>query len=111
MDKMADTILRAATVEMGCRAGKAGLPKSSKTVQEQAIVNTVSLAWWIGRAISMERNIADKAKRIVDSVGGSEGAKILASGKITSVERVLKTGHTYGVVEIDGPYRTDQKRR
>lgn len=101
-DKLVDRALRAATVEMGCRAGKAGPPKSGKVMREQAILNTVSLAWWIGRAIALEKTITDKAKRIIDVVGGSESARILAEGKITSVERILKTGHTYGVVEIDG---------
>jgi DUF917 family protein/N-methylhydantoinase A/oxoprolinase/acetone carboxylase beta subunit len=101
-DRLVDSALRAACVEMGCRAGHAGPPKSARIVQEQAILNTVSLAWWIGRAIALEKNITDKASRIVEAVGGSESAKILAEGKITSVERVLKTGHTYGVVEVDG---------
>lgn len=101
-DKLVDRALRAAVVEMGCRAGKAGPLKSAKMIQEQAIVNTVSLAWLVGRSIALERSIKDKAKRIVDAVGGSESAKILAEGKITSVERVLKAGHTYGVVEVDG---------
>ncbi|KAK5056685.1 hypothetical protein LTR84_012217 [Exophiala bonariae] len=101
-DKLVDRALRAAVVEMGCRAGKAGPLKSAKMVQDQAIVNTVSLAWLVGRSIALERSIKDKAKRIIDAVGGSESAKILAEGKITSVERVLKTGHTYGIVEIDG---------
>lgn len=101
-DKLVDSALRAATVEMGCRAGKAGPPKPARVVQEQAILNTVSLAWWIGRAIALERNIADRAHRIVESVGGSGSARVLAEGKITNVERVLRTGHTYGIVEIDG---------
>ncbi|KAL3477642.1 hypothetical protein BJX99DRAFT_123004 [Aspergillus californicus] len=101
-DKLVDKILRASVVEMGCRAGSAGPPKTSKIVREQAITNTVSLAWWIGRAIALERNIADRAKRIIDEVGGPESAVILGEGKITSVERVLKTGHTYGVLEVDG---------
>lgn len=101
-DKLVDRALRAAVVELGCSAGKAAPPKPAKVVQEQAVLNTVSLAWWIGRAIALERNITDKAKRIIDAVGGSASAKILAEGKITSVERVLKTGHTYGVVEVDG---------
>ncbi|KIX97143.1 uncharacterized protein Z520_07257 [Fonsecaea multimorphosa CBS 102226] len=101
-DRLVDSALRAATVEMGCRAGKAGPPKTAKVVREQAILHTVSLAWWIGRAVALEKNIADRAKRIVDAVGGEASARILAEGKITSVERVLKTGHSYGVVEIDG---------
>ncbi|KAK4939988.1 hypothetical protein LTR10_019840 [Elasticomyces elasticus] len=101
-DKLVDSALRASTVEMGCRAGKAGPPKPGRVVQEQAIHNTVSLAWWIGRAIALEKNIAERASRIVESVGGSANAKVLAEGKITNVERVLRTGHTYGIVEIDG---------
>ncbi|KAL4899939.1 hypothetical protein BDW74DRAFT_183256 [Aspergillus multicolor] len=101
-DKLVDKILRASCVEMGCRAGSAGPPKTSKTVREQAITNTVSLAWWIGRAIALEKTISDRAKRIIDEVGGPESAAILGEGKITSVERILKTGHTYGVLEVDG---------
>ncbi|KIW35587.1 uncharacterized protein PV07_02274 [Cladophialophora immunda] len=101
-DRLVDSILRAATVEMGCRAGKAGPPKTAQVVQDQAILHTVSLAWWIGRAVALEKNVTDRATRIVEAVGGSASARILAEGKITSVERVLKTGHSYGVVEIDG---------
>ncbi|KAL2808327.1 hypothetical protein BJX63DRAFT_39161 [Aspergillus granulosus] len=108
-DKLVDKILRASCVEMGCRAGSAGPPKTSKTVREQAITNTVSLAWWIGRAIASEKNVADRASRIIDEVGGSESAAILGEGKITSVERVLKTGHTYGVLEVDGTLKDGTK--
>ncbi|KAL4758794.1 uncharacterized protein BDW70DRAFT_169933 [Aspergillus foveolatus] len=101
-DKLVDKILRASCVEMGCRAGSAGPPKTSKTVREQAVTNTVSLAWWIGRAIALEKTISDRAKRIIDELGGPGSAAILGEGKITSVERVLRTGHTYGVLEVDG---------
>ncbi|OAL19175.1 hypothetical protein AYO20_11673 [Fonsecaea nubica] len=101
-DRLVDSALRAAVVEMGCRAGKACPPKTAKVVQEQAILHSVSLAWWIGRAVALEKNVADRATRIIEAVGGAASARILAQGKITSVERVLKTGHSYGVVEIDG---------
>ncbi|KAI5309509.1 hypothetical protein KEM55_003094, partial [Ascosphaera atra] len=60
-DKMVDKILRASCVEMGCRAGTAGCPKPGMIVKQQAIANTVSLAWWIGRAAALEKNVADKA--------------------------------------------------
>lgn len=101
-DRLVDKALRASCVEMGCRAGSAGPPKAVKEMREQAVTNTVSLAWWIGRAIAMEKNIADKTKRIIDEVGGPQSAALLAEGKITSVERVLKAGHSYGVLEVDG---------
>ncbi|RTE84476.1 hypothetical protein BHE90_000983 [Fusarium euwallaceae] len=101
-DKMVDKTLRAACVVMGCRAGNAGPPKKAKVVQEQAVSNTVSLAWWIGHAVATQKSIEDKMRSIIDAVGGPASARVLASGKITSVERVLKTGHTYGVLEVDG---------
>ncbi|KAJ5785200.1 uncharacterized protein N7503_010412 [Penicillium pulvis] len=101
-DRLVDKALRAACVEMGCRAGKAGPPKPARIVREQAVTGTVSLAWWIGRAVALEKNINDKAQRIIDEVGGSESAAILGQGKVIGVERVLKTGHTYGVLNVDG---------
>jgi DUF917 family protein len=101
-DILVDKALRAACVEMGCRAGSAGAPKTAKVVQEQAVTNTVSLAWWIGRAVALEKNISDKALRIIDEVGGPDSAAIIARGKVINVERILKTGHTYGVLEVDG---------
>jgi DUF917 family protein len=42
-------------------------------------------------------------------VGGPESAAILGEGKITSVERVLKTGHTYGLLEVDGTLKDGTK--
>lgn len=101
-DKLVDSALRASCVEMGCSAGSSEAPKTARTVREQAISNTISLAWWIGRAIALEKNISDMAQRVIDEVGGSESAAILGHGKVTSVKRVLKTGHSYGVLEVDG---------
>lgn len=108
-DKLVDSALRAVTVEVGCRTGQAGPPRSAKLVQEQAVLNTVSLAWWIGRAVALEKNVTDKAKRVVEAIGGERSAKILAEGKITNVERVLKSGHTYGILEIDGTLHDGSK--
>ncbi|PWY62224.1 hydantoinase/oxoprolinase [Aspergillus eucalypticola CBS 122712] len=101
-DRLVDKAMRAAVVEMGCRAGSAGPPHRADRVRQQAIRNTVSLAWWIGRAVTLEKNIADKAMRIVEAAGGPESGAILGEGKVVSVSRVLKTGHSYGVLEVDG---------
>ena len=108
-DTLVDKALRAAVVEMGCRAGSAGPPKTAEVVRQQAITNTVSLAWWIGRAVALEKNIADMAKRIIEEVGGPDSAVILGEGKVVSVSRVLKTGHSYGVLEVDGRLRDGSK--
>ncbi|OJJ76688.1 hypothetical protein ASPBRDRAFT_170896 [Aspergillus brasiliensis CBS 101740] len=101
-DRLIDKAMRAAVVEMGCRAGTAWRPQRGTQVRQQAIRNTVSLAWWIGRAVSLEKNIADKATRIIEAAGGPQSGAILGEGKVISVSRVLKTGHSYGVLEVDG---------
>ncbi|KAI2900084.1 hypothetical protein CBS63078_7073 [Aspergillus niger] len=108
-DRLVDKTLRAAVVEMGCRAGSAGPPHRAGRVRQQAIRNTVSLAWWIGRAVCLEKNIADKAMRIVEAAGGPESGAILGEGKVISVSRVLKTGHSYGVLEINGQLSDGRK--
>ena len=101
-DKLCDRALRAACVEMGSRAGKAAKPQSGYAVRTQSILNTISLAWRIGRAVRMEKNIADIADRIIEQVGGPQSSRKIFEGKVVGVERTLKTGHTYGVLEIEG---------
>jgi DUF917 family protein/N-methylhydantoinase A/oxoprolinase/acetone carboxylase beta subunit len=101
-DKLVDRALRAACVEMGCRAGYAARPQTGAMVREQAVANTISLAWRLGRAVQMEKNIADIAQTIIEAAGGNKSARKIAEGKVVSVERVLKTGHTYGTLEVDG---------
>ena len=52
--------------------------------------------------MALGKSINGKAQRIVDDVGRGQRGAIIAHGKVTSVERVLNTDHTYGVLEIDG---------
>ncbi|KAJ4320263.1 hypothetical protein N0V84_005961 [Fusarium piperis] len=90
-DQMVDKTLRAACVVMGCRAGNAGPPKKAKLVQEQAVSKNKPCPR------TSRKSIEDKMGSIIDAVG-----RVLAEGKTTSVESVLKTGHTYGVLEVKG---------
>jgi DUF917 family protein/N-methylhydantoinase A/oxoprolinase/acetone carboxylase beta subunit len=101
-DKLIDRTLRAACVEMGSRAGKAAKPQLGSAVRTQAVPNTVSLAWRIGRAARLEKNISRITDRIIEECGGFGSAKRIFEGKIVSVERTLKAGHTYGIVETEG---------
>jgi len=66
-------------------------------------MNTVSLAWRIGRCIARAEatnTISTVAEAIIHEVGGTKSAKILFRGKIVAVERKLFKGHSYGLITI-----------
>lgn len=70
--------------------GQASRPLQAKDLGVCMIVNTVSLSWRIGKAISLARkqsNIDQVGQVIVDAVGGAETARMLFSGKIVDVRR------------------------
>ncbi|KIW16517.1 hypothetical protein PV08_06572 [Exophiala spinifera] len=104
-DEDVDKPLRGAITELGSLVGLAGRPTTGEIVQKYAVLNTVSLAWRIGRAMARadsSNTISLVAERIVEEVGGPRSAKILYRGKITSIERTLHKGLSVGVLHITG---------
>lgn len=102
-DEIVDRALRAACAEMGCRVGMAARPTTADKVRRYAVMNTMSLAWRIGRCVALaeeEGELGSVPERIVEAVGGEKTAKILFRGKITAVEQKLFKGHSYGEVAI-----------
>lgn len=102
-DEMVDRALRASCAEMGCRVGLAARPTTVERVRRYAVMNSLSLAWRIGRCVALaeeEGELGSVPERIVESVGGQKIAKILFGGKITAVEQRLFKGHSYGEVTI-----------
>ncbi|KAF2673989.1 hypothetical protein BT63DRAFT_410929 [Microthyrium microscopicum] len=102
-DKLVDSILRAACVEMGSAVGAATRPTNKADVTKYAVLNTFSLAWRIGRSIArcnFSNTISSVAESIIEEAGGPGVAKILFRGKIIQVENELSQGHSYGVVHI-----------
>lgn len=72
-------------------------------MRNYGVLNTVSLAWRIGRAISRcekTNSLSRVAESIIEEAGGSEAAKVIYRGKIVAVERRLFKGHSYGAVHI-----------
>ncbi len=51
-DEIVDRALRASCSEMGSRVGMAARPTTTERVRRFAVLNTVSLAWRIGRCIA-----------------------------------------------------------
>lgn len=102
-DEIVDRALRASCAEMGSRVGKAAKPTTTDRVRKFGVLNTVSLAWRIGRCIARAEStntVASVAEAIVDEVGGASAAKILFRGKIVHVERRLFKGHSYGSITV-----------
>jgi DUF917 family protein/N-methylhydantoinase A/oxoprolinase/acetone carboxylase beta subunit len=107
-DEIVDRALRGSCAEMGSRVGMAARPTTGARVKEYGIINSCSLAWRIGRCIAIAQatnTVSVVAESIVSEVGGTESGKILFRGKITSVERRLHKGHSYGEVLIAGTSR------
>jgi len=102
-DEIVDRALRASCSEMGSRVGLAARPNTKQRVQDFSVLNTVSLAWRIGRCIATAEatnTLSTVAEAIIDQVGGHQSACILFRGKIVEVERRLFKGHSYGSITI-----------
>ncbi|KAI3534091.1 hydantoinase/oxoprolinase [Colletotrichum filicis] len=102
-DEIVDRALRASCSEMGSRVGMAAKPTTTDKVKKFGVLNTVSLAWRIGRCIALcqaTNTMSTVAESIIKEAGGLEAAKVLFRGKIVKVERRLFKGHSYGEVHI-----------
>jgi DUF917 family protein len=102
-DEIVDRALRASCAEMGSRVGMAARPNTAQRVKDFGVLNTVSLAWRIGRCIAMaeaNNTVSTVAEAIVAEVGEEKAACILFRGKIVEVERRLFKGHSYGSITI-----------
>ncbi|KAK1995314.1 hydantoinase/oxoprolinase [Colletotrichum falcatum] len=102
-DEIVDRALRASCSEMGSRVGMAARPTTSDRVRRFGVLNTVSLAWRVGRCIAVcqaTNTMSTVAESIVEEAGGSDAARVLFRGKIVRVERRLFKGHSYGEVHI-----------
>ena len=102
-DEIVDRALRASCTEMGSRVGMAAKPTTKEKVIKYSVLNTMSLAWRIGRCIARAKahnTSSTIAEQIIDEVGGPESAKVLFRGKIIGVERRLWKGHSYGEITI-----------
>jgi DUF917 family protein len=104
-DEIVDRALRASCSEMGSRVGMAAKPTTTDRVRTAGVLNTMSLAWRIGRCITVAEStntMSTVAEAIVNEAGGTESARILFRGKITHVERRLYKGHSHGTITITG---------
>ncbi|WEW61398.1 hypothetical protein PRK78_006888 [Emydomyces testavorans] len=112
-DEIVDRALRACCSEMGSRVGMAAKPTTTDRVQKYGVVNTVSLAWRIGRCIARANatnTVSTVAEQMIDEIGGATAAKVLFRGKIIAVEQYLFKGHSYGEITIQQAQQADEEQ-
>ncbi|KAF7585300.1 hypothetical protein BBP40_011296 [Aspergillus hancockii] len=99
-----EEILRTTAIELGLGCAVCANPLSGSAIKSHGVPNTLSLAWYLGRAIHVaRREKRDHVNAIFDICAG----KLLFSGKIIDVRRDIGGGYTMGAVII-GPADDDE---
>ncbi|KAM4066229.1 hydantoinase/oxoprolinase domain-containing protein [Hirsutella rhossiliensis] len=92
-----EKIIRTTAVELGLTCAASTNPLPGSAIKAHGIPNTLSLAWYLGRAVHLaKRNKASYVDAIFDVCAG----KLLFSGKITDVRRYIGGGYTMGAVML-----------
>ncbi|RDW71631.1 hypothetical protein BP6252_08194 [Coleophoma cylindrospora] len=100
-----ETMLRTTSIDLGLTTAVVACPLPGSAVKQLAIPNTVSQAWYLGRAIHMAR----KAKTsIMKAIFDVNPGKLLFSGKIVDLSRGIAGGYTIGKVLLS-PLLADEK--
>lgn len=94
-----ERFMRVLAVEMGSTAAMSTTPLIGADVRRTCVVNSVSLAWRLGRAVVQSRtDKSDVVKGILSVCPG----KLLFSGKIVQVTRTTTAGFARGEVHLVG---------
>lgn len=114
-------MLRSQCVDLGLKVAVSSTPLTGDVIKQYAIPNTVSQAWYIGRAIHQAR----KAKRnIIEAIVShsiclissaelrrqfeTTPGKLLYTGKVIHVQRDVSRGYTTGQCTL-APLHNDEK--
>ncbi|KAJ9610458.1 hypothetical protein H2200_005235 [Cladophialophora chaetospira] len=92
-NKRIETLIRQTCVELGNSAGAAGRPLSGEVIKKYAIPNTVSQAWYLGRAVHLARQ---SKIDFIDAIASITPVKQLYTGKVIDVIRDVSRGYTMG---------------
>jgi DUF917 family protein len=96
---MAETVARTATISFGMIAGLASAILSMDEVKKYMVLNSVSWAEKVGKALQEAKA---RGADVVDAVSGAAGGKELFRGKIQKIEIVTKEGFDFGKTTIEG---------
>ena len=96
---VAEDLLRKHVMSIGCSMGFSTRPFSGEELQRVGVKHSVSRAWRLGRAVL--KAIAHKEDPF-KAIAQVEGGKVIFTGKIIDMHRVIKGGYNMGLIEIYG---------
>ncbi|KAF4448575.1 hypothetical protein F53441_8052 [Fusarium austroafricanum] len=100
-----ESLLRTAATELGLGCAVCANPLPGKVIKSHGVPNTVSQAWYLGRAV---HNARRKKTNYVDAIFDVCAGKLLFTGKIIDVRRYIGGGYTMGSVVI-APLSDDER--
>ncbi|KAK6813026.1 hypothetical protein RU639_010778 [Aspergillus parasiticus] len=104
-NRRAETMARSQCVDLGNRVALSTAPLTGAETKEYIIPNTISQAWYIGRAVyRARRSKTDMIQAIFDTSPG----KLLYTGKIIDVKRDVSRGYTMGYCLL-APLSSDER--
>ncbi|XDG10198.1 hypothetical protein ABKA04_009813 [Annulohypoxylon sp. FPYF3050] len=99
-----ESVLRTTAVELGLGCAVCARPLNGDVIRKYVVENTVSQAWYLGRAVHQAR----KYKRnLTDAIFSNTPGKVLFMGKVIDVRRDIGAGYTMGSVLI-APFDADK---
>ncbi|GKZ32180.1 hypothetical protein AbraIFM66950_001360 [Aspergillus brasiliensis] len=96
-NRRVEELLRCQCVNLGISTAVAAVPLTFDIVKKYCIPNTVSQAWYLGRAIHRARR---SKTDIIEAIFETTPGKLLYSGKIIDVKRDVSRGYTVGQCTI-----------
>ncbi|KAM5467014.1 hypothetical protein MauCBS54593_005634 [Microsporum audouinii] len=99
-----ETMLRTTCVELGLFASVSAAPLTGKAIKQYAVPNTMSQAWYLGRAIHLARR---EKVDVIEAIFKTTPGRLLYTGKIVNVHRDVSRGYTMGYCII-APLSSDE---
>ncbi|KAL6233634.1 hypothetical protein BDW75DRAFT_241860 [Aspergillus navahoensis] len=88
-----EKILRTTAIELGLACAVCANPLPGSAIKTHCVPNTLSQAWYLGRAVHMAQH---KKTNLVDAIFDVCAGKLLFTGKIIDVRRHVGGGYTMG---------------
>ncbi|KAM0335218.1 hypothetical protein ACHAQA_000260 [Verticillium albo-atrum] len=92
-----EKLLRTAAIELGLGCAVAASPLPGSAIKAHGVPNTLSQAWYLGRAVHIARR---NKTSFIDAIFAQCAGKLLFTGKIVDVRRFVGDGYTMGSVLI-----------
>ncbi|EGD87461.2 hypothetical protein H112_06007 [Trichophyton rubrum D6] len=99
-----ETMLRTTCVELGLFTSVSAAPLTGKAIKKYAVENTMSQAWYLGRAIHLARR---EKVDVIEAIFKTTPGRLLYTGKIIDVHRDVSRGYTMGYC-ILAPLSSDE---